>query len=76
MRLRKLLKDKVEELGYPSVDFRMHSLRVGGATAAAASGMSDRLFKKHGRWPSESTKDGYVVNPLDQRLLITRQLGL
>ena len=70
MRLRKLLKAKVEELGYPSVDFRVHSLRAGGAMAAADSGMSDRLFKKHGRWPSESTKDGYIVDLLDQRLLV------
>ena len=69
---------KLEELGYPSADFGVHSLRAGGATAtaAAASGMPDRLFKKHGRWRSESAKDGYIVNPLDQRLLFTRQFGL
>ena len=67
---------KLEELGYPSADFGVHSLRAGGATATAASGMPDRLFKKHGRWRSESAKDGYIVNPLDQRLLVTRQFGL
>ena len=48
-RLRELLKNKLEELGYPSGDFGVHSLRAGGAMAAAASGMPDRLFKKHGR---------------------------
>ena len=49
-RLRELLKAKLEELGYPSADFGLHSLRAGGAMAAAASGMPDRLFKKHGHW--------------------------
>ncbi|KAL5497418.1 hypothetical protein EMCRGX_G013885 [Ephydatia muelleri] len=38
----------------------MHSLRAGGATAAANAGVPDRLFKRHGRWKSESAKDGYV----------------
>jgi hypothetical protein len=36
------------------------SLRSGGATAAANAGLSDRLFKKHGRWCSDNAKDGYV----------------
>jgi hypothetical protein len=35
-------------------------LRSGGATAAAAAGIDDRLFKKHGRWKSDKAKDGYV----------------
>ena len=75
-RLRELLKAKLEELGYPSADFGVHSLRAGGAMAVAASGMPDRLFKKHGHWWSESAKDGYILDPLDQCLLVTRQLGL
>ena len=75
-RLRELLKDKLEKLGYSAAEFGVHSLRAGGATAAAASGMPDRLFKKHGRWRSESAKDGYIVDPLAQRLHVTRQLGL
>ena len=75
-RLRELLKSKLEKLGYPSGDFGVHSLRAGGTMAAAASGMLDRLFKKHGCWRSETVKDGYIVDPLDQRLLVTRQLGL
>ena len=38
--------------------YGLHSLRAGGATVCANSGISDRLFKKHGRWKSESAKDG------------------
>ena len=75
-RLRELLKTKLEELGYPSTEFGVHSLRAGGATAAAGSGVSDRLFKRHGRWRSETAKDGYVEDSLEQRLLVTEQLGL
>ena len=75
-RLRELLKTKLEELGYPSTDFGVHSLRAGGATAAVGSGVSDRLFKRHGRWRSETAKDGYVEDSLEQHLLVTEQLGL
>jgi hypothetical protein len=38
----------------------LHSLRAGGATAACNFGISDRLFKRHGRWKSETAKDDYV----------------
>ena len=75
-RLRELLKSKLDELGYSSAVFGVHSLRAGGATAAAGSGLPDRLFKKHGRWRSETAKDGYIEDPLEQRLLVTEQLGL
>ena len=39
----------------------LHSLRSGGATAAASHGIPDRLFKGHGRWLSESAKDRYFL---------------
>ena len=38
----------------------LHSLRSGGATTCANLGISDRLLKKHGRWRSQTAKDGYV----------------
>ena len=34
-------------LGFPSRLFGLHSLRSGGATAAANAGVNDRLFKVH-----------------------------
>jgi hypothetical protein len=37
--------------------FGLHSLRAGGATAACNFGISDRLFKRHGRWKSETAKN-------------------
>jgi hypothetical protein len=38
-------------------NFGVHSFRSGGRTAAADSVIPDRLFKRHGWWKSEVTKD-------------------
>ena len=54
----------------------MHSLRSGGATAAANFGVPDRLFKKHGRWRSETAKDGYIKDSMKDRLSVSLNLGL
>ncbi|KAK3090282.1 hypothetical protein FSP39_010613 [Pinctada imbricata] len=59
-----------------TIYFGLHSLRSGGATAAASFGIHDRLFKRHGRWKSELAKDGYVKDSLTERLLVTQCLGL
>ena len=53
-----------------------HSLRSGGATAAANAGVPDRLFKRHGRWASESAKDRYMQDSLSSRLLFSEALGI
>ena len=74
--LRELFKRKLAELGYPAVEFGLHSLRAGGATAAANAGVPDHLFKRHGRWRSEDAKDGYVEDSVDKRLSVSRSIGL
>ena len=56
-RMREIFLKKLDELGYDKSQFSLHSLRAGGATAAANA---DRLFKRHGRWKSELAKNGYV----------------
>jgi len=53
-----------------------HSLRSGGATVAANAGVPDPLFKRHGRWASESAKDGYVQDYLSVRLSVSKALGI
>ena len=68
--MRELFKKKVKELGYPAEAFGLHSLRAGGASAAANAGVSDR------RWKSDNAKDGYIEDSLDNRLLVTRRLGI
>ena len=75
-RMSELVKEKLEELGFQAEDFGLHSLRSGGATAAAGAGVPDRVFKRHGRWKSESAKDGYIEDSLEQRLSVTQNLGL
>ena len=73
--LRKLYKKKVGDLGLPPSNFGLHSLRAGGATAAANAKVPDRLFKRHGHWKSENAKDGYVKDHVQSRLEVSRSLG-
>ena len=40
---------------------------------AANSGVSDRVFQKHGRWKSVQAKDIYVDDDLDQRLSLSKR---
>ena len=54
----------------------LHSLRSGGATAAANNGAKDRLFKRHGRWVSENAKDGCIKDNINKRLSVSLSLGL
>lgn len=73
---RELFRKKLKELDYDLDKFGLHSLRADGATAVANSGVPDRLFKSHGRWKSDSAKDGYVDNSVKQRLTASQQIGL
>lgn len=57
-RAREILHEKLESIGLDSSKFCLHSLRSGGASQAANAGVPDRLFKAHGRWRSETAKDG------------------
>ena len=75
-RLQKLLLEKISSLGMDPKSFGMHSLRVDGATAAANARVPDRLFKRHGRWKSESAKDWYVKDSVESRLEVSKNLGI
>lgn len=75
-RVRELVLEKLSILGLDKSRFGLHSLRSGGASAAANAGVPDRWFKRHGRWRSENAKDGYVKDKLEARLEVSRKLGL
>ena len=59
----------LKDIGLNTNDYGLHSLRAGGAAAAANLGINDRSFKKHGKWNSEKVKDVYVHEYLDSLLL-------
>jgi len=48
------LDEKLKELDFPTEDFSLHSLRVGGATTGANAGVPDRLIIK--AWAMEIRK--------------------
>lgn len=75
-RAREILLEKLECLGLEKSKFGLHSLRSGGATSAANAGVSDRLFKKHGRWKTDKAKDGYVREDLKSQLSVSLNLGI
>ena len=75
-RVRELILEKIQSLGYNAADFGVHSFRAGGATVAANAGVPDRMFKRHGRWKSENAKDGYVKDSLTARLSVSKSLGM
>ena len=64
---------KLESLGFPAQEFGLHSMRSGGATAAANANVPDHIFKRHGRWKSENAKDGHG---LENQLEVSREIGL
>ena len=66
----------LQGIGQDPARFGLHSLRSGGASAAAVAGVPDRLFKLHGGWRSDAAKDGYVEDSTEHRLLVSQSLGL
>ena len=66
-------------LDYNPNDYGLHSLRAGDITSAvrqSSNSISERLLKKHGRWKSDSAKDVYFEESLEDRLEVTKYLGL
>ena len=72
---REIIKDAFRDI--TDISSRsLHSLRTGGATAAANVGIADRLFKRHSRWQSENAKDGYVKDNFQSLLSVSKSLGI
>ena len=75
-RMRELFIEAFSPFVSDIKSYGLHSLRSGGATAAANLGVPDRLFKRHGRWRSDMSKDGYVKDNLFKRMLVSKNLGI
>ncbi|MEW8548151.1 MAG: tyrosine-type recombinase/integrase [Candidatus Thiodiazotropha sp.] len=74
-RARECILGRLKEVA-GDIDLGLHSMRAGGATEAANSGVNDRCWKRHGRWKSDRSKDGYVADSLECRLMVSKQLNL
>ncbi len=74
--MRELFLAKLRELGFDPKLFGLHSLRSGGASAVANAGVPDRLFKRHGRWRSETAKDGYIKDSPKALMSVSESLQL
>ena len=75
-RLRELVLEAFKDIVPDISAIGTYSLRSGGATAAANAGVPDRLFKRHGRWASESAKDGYIQDSISSRLSVSKALAI
>ena len=54
--LTEIFKGYISEITSTPENFGVHSLRSGGASAAANNGILDRLISKQGRWSSEKAR--------------------
>ena len=68
-RAKELIKKELGKEGLDPTMFGTHSLRSGGAFAAAALGVPDRLLERHGCWRSEKAGNNYEKESLDTLLL-------
>ena len=75
-RSREIVLEALSKIGLNPKLFGLHSLRSGGATPAANSGVPDKLFKRHGRWRSENAKDGYIKDDLKALLSVSLALRI
>ena len=73
-RAKELLKRELQREGLDASQFGLHSLRSGGASAAAALEIPDRLFQRHGGWRSEKARNNYVEESLDSLLLVSKSM--
>ena len=70
IKLRKeLQKERLDPCFYG-----IHRLGAGGASAAAAVGIPDRLFQRQGEWRSERSKNNYIQETLESLLKITKAI--
>ena len=76
--MRKTFKDTLGKVvGEEDIKmYGLHSLRSGGASAAANNDVSDRLISKHGRWSSSTSRDVYIKDSKNKRLKVSNSLGI
>ena len=75
-RAREQFRQMISELGLDSNEFGLHSLRSGGVSQAVRSGVSGRVWRRHGGCRDIQAADGYVDESLENTLVVSRNLAL
>ncbi len=75
-RARELVRGQLAQIGLNPDKYGLHSLRSGGASEAAATGVPDRQLMRHGGWRSESSKNRYIKETSNSLLSVSRALKL
>ena len=75
-RIKEVFKNYITDITANPEKYGLHSLRAGGASAAANNGVTDRLVSKQGRWSSEKARNGYIKDSVSTRLSVSKMLGL
>ena len=73
-RANELIKRELQKEGLEPGLYGIHSLRAGGASAAAARGVPDRLFQRQGGWRSEKSRNNYVQESLESLLTVSKTI--
>ena len=68
---KKFFKDIVPDVK----NYSTHTMRAGGATLAANSGVPERHLQRHGRWESATAKDMYIKDSLTTRLSVSNSIN-
>ena len=72
--LRRGMLKVFQEVGLPKEKFGTHSMRSGGATLAANSGVRDSLWMKHRGWKSYKSAVGYVETSSEAKASVTNAI--
>ena len=74
-RALQLTRGQLAATGLKSKEYGLHSMRSGGASLAAALGLSDRLIMRHGGWKSDSSKNRYISESKSSLLSVSKALS-
>ena len=64
------------QIKHPNKVFGTHSLRIGGASEANRLSANFQDIKNHGRWRSDENTKRYIRTPIENKLNVTKILGL
>ena len=73
-RANELIKRELQKEELDPKLYGVHSLRAGGASAAAALGVPGRLFQRQGKWRSERSKNNYIQESMESLLTVTNTI--